>query len=359
LTNKKRKEESVSKPSFLELDLYKRVETFFSEEKHCEKIGSEVSRPVSLRVFGGNIRPDVFGVTKPTSKDFKIYMAEGKLSFRGRNFDVCKGQAITLQRFADYVYVFFPKVSWNELDETEQSEVLSECKNLKLGLLIVDKDSCKEKVKAYPNYELMEEEKRTDARDKMVQYFPDFSETQENVDFFEKYVKLADGIVKESFGLIDYLGGSFRKFTPVKKSSIEHFNDENYTFEFYRYYGNREGEVFLIIKPFGSDIFETSLPTLIIQERFKSSIIEHQKNRGLLSKHMEKCLNRGGRVETSDYIFYSPDKPEQVLQHIEESTLDDFSIFEQIEILGVEKEQIKAKVEKSLQRTMDFLNSLK
>lgn len=359
MTNKKRKGESIGKPSLLELDLYKRVETFFSEGKNCEKIGSEVSRPISLRIFGGTIRPDVFGVTNPTSKDFKIYMAEGKLSFRGRDFDVCKGQAITLQRFADYVYLFFPKVSWDELDETEQSEVLSECKNLKLGLLIVDKDSCKEKVKAYPNYDLIEEEKRTDARDKMVQYFPDFSETRENVDFFEKYVKLADSIVKESFGLIDYLGGNFRKITPIKKSSIEHFNDEDYTFEFYRYYKDPKAEVFLIVKPFGSDIFETNSPTLLIQERFKSSIIKNHKNRGLLLKHMEDCLNRGGRVDTGDYIFYSPDKSEQVLQHIKESNPDDFSIFEQIKILGVEKEQIKANVEKSLQRIMNFLNSLK
>lgn len=359
MSEKKKKRKALEKPSLLESDLYRRVEDFFSEEKDCDKTGSEVSRPITLRIFGGTIRPDAFGVAKPTAKDFKIYMGEGKLSFRGRDFDVCKGQAITLQRFADYVYVFFPKSSWNELDETERSDVLSECKNLKLGLLIVDRDSCKEKVEAYPNHDLIEEDKRIDARDKMVQYFPDFSETEENVDFFERYVRLADSIAKESFGLIDYLGGSFREFTPVKKSSIEHFTDEDYTFEFYRYCKGPKSEVFLIVKPFGSDIFETNSPTLLIQERFKSAILKNRKIRGQLAKHIEECLDRKGRVDTGDYIFYRPDTSEQVLSHIEDEKPRDFSIFEQVGILGVEKEQIKLNVEKSLKRIMAFLNSLK
>lgn len=52
-------------------------------------------------------------------------------------------------------------------------------------------------------------------------------------------------------------------------------------------------------------------------------------------------------------------RKKQILNHIEDTKTEDFSIFRQIEILGVEKEQIKVNVETSLQGIMDFLNSLK
>ena len=360
LSNKKKREETTfDKPSLLESDLYETVENFFIADKDCEKTGSEVSSPISLRIFGGTIRPDVFGVTNPSTKDFKIYMAEGKLSFRGRDFDICKGQAISLQRFADYVYVFFPKVSWNELDEMEQSDVLSECKNLKLGLLVVDRNSCEPKIEAYPKEDLIEKEKRIDARNRMVQYFPDFVKTQENVDFFTKHVKLADNIVKESHNVIHYLGDSFREFTPRKKTSIELWGNEDDSFEFYRAYYSSKCDVFLIAKPFGSDEFETHSPTLIIQERFKSSIIRKRKNRQRLAKYIDERLKRKSRIAGGDYLFYGSDTSEKVLSHIEDVKPEDFSIFEQIEILGVEKERIKQNVEKSLKRIMNFLDSLK
>lgn len=359
MPEKKRKEKALEKPSLLESDMYERVENFFREEKDCDRTGSEVSRPIALGIFGGTIRPDAFGVTKPTTKDFKIYMGEGKLSFRGRDFDICKGQAITLQRFADHVYVFFPRASWNELDKKEQSEVISECENLRLGLLIVDKSSCEEKAEAHLNHNLIQEERRVEAKDRMVQYFPDFARTEENDDFFEKHVRLADSIVKESVGLLDYLGDSFRKCTPKKKSPIEHFNDEDYTFEFYRYYGGPKIEVFLIVKPFGSDIFETSSPTLLIQERYKSSLIKKRRIRQKFERHIEECLDRKGRVETDDYTFYHPDTSEEIVNHVRDKKPKNFSIFEQIEILGIEKEHIRRNVERSLERTIGFEDSLK
>lgn len=359
MSGKKKKEEDLEKPSSLESDLYDKVEDFFVKEKNCEKTGSATSFPLSLRVFGGTVYPDVFGICNPTEKDFQIYMGEGKISFRGRNFDVCKGQAISLQRFSDYVYLFFPKGSWHELDKEEKMNVETECKNLKLGLLIVAKDSCHELVKAHPNPALLEEENRTLVRNEIVHYFPNFIGPQENADFFERYPKLADNIVKESCELVDkYLVGSFTKILPVQKQSIKHwYNDD--TFEFYLYSKVKNNEVLLIMKPFGSEIFETGSPTLLIQERFKSSIIKKQDTRKKLAKHIDECLKRKCEVDTEDLIFYDPDTSEEVLNHIEESKPKDFSIFERIEVLGVEKEQIKLKVEKSLQNTMNFLSSLK
>lgn len=359
MSDKKKKETALEKPSLLESDLYETVENFFADEKNCKKTGSEVSSPISLRIFGGTIRPDVFGVTEPTAKDFRIYMGEGKLSFRGRDFDICKGQAITLQRFADHVYIFFPRASWSELDEAEQSGILSECKNLKLGLIIIDKDSCEEKVEAHTNHDLVEEEKRVDAKNRMVQYFPDFAKTQENADFFKKHLKFADNIVKESHILIDYLGNSFRKFTPRKKTSIELWSDEDDSFEFYRFYESPRGIVYLISKPFGCDIFDTDSPALVIQERFERSIIKKQVNRQKLSQYIDERLKRKGRVAAGDYLFYGTDTAEKVLNHFEDVKAEHFSVYEQIEILGVEKEQIKLNVENSLQRIMSFLNSLK
>jgi len=335
------------------------VENFFTVDKKCHKVGSAISSPLMLRVFGGSIYPDVYGVSDPTKTSFQIYMAEGKRSFRGRSFDECKGQAMSLQRFADCVYMFFPRTSWNELDEKEKSDVEEECVKLKLGLLIVDRDSCQEKVKAYPNPELLKEENRILAKDKIVQYFPNFLGPEECVSFFGEYSKLADSIIKECCSLIDeYLVETFRKITHIKKQSIKPWYSGD-TFEFYMISKLRKSEVLLIMKPFGSEDFETTSPVLLIQERFKSSIINENDIRQKVQKYIDECLKAKCKVITSDYIYDSTDTSERILGDISNSSLEDFSIFEQIEILGVEKEKIKKEVEKSLRRIVDFSNSLR
>lgn len=359
MSAKKSKEKDVEKPSIMESDFYDRVEKFLDEEKNCEKTGSTTSLPISFRIFGGTIYPDVFGVTDPKSNDFQIYMAEGKLSFRGRDFDICKGQAITLQRFSDFVYVFFPKSSWNELDKDEKSQVLSECRNLNLGLLIVEKESCEEILKAYPNPNLLKQENRIIAKDEMVQYFPGFIGPKENVNFFERYTKLADNIVKRSCELVErYLIDSFTKIMPVKKQSIKPWCYDN-TFEFYLICQLKNGEVQLILKPFGSEVFETNSPTLLILEKIKGSIIKKRNIRPKLAKYINDRLKEKCRIDTGDYIFLDPDTAENVSSHIEDVKTEDFSIFEQIKIQGMEMENIKEHVEKSLQRIVNFSNSLK
>lgn len=357
--SRKEKKRSEEKPTDLESRLYERVEKFFEEEKNCLKTGSAITGSISLRIFGGLLYPDVFGVSDPTKDDWEIYMAEGKLRFRGRDFDICKGQALSLQRFADYVYMFFPKMSWNELDEEEKADVITECNNLQIGLLIVDKDSCQEKVKAYPKRDLLKEENRIIAKNFIIKYFPDFFGSEENVEFFRKYVKLADTIVQESYHLIEYLGSSFTKITPVSKKMIKFFPSNN-PFEFYLSSKLNNSEVFLIVNPFGSEVFDTKSPTLLIEHRFESSIIEKKGIQQKLSKYIDECLKRKCRVETDDYLFYDTDTADDVLDNLKESGNIDkfFSIFEQIEILGMEKKHIRLKVAKMLQGVMEFSKSL-
>ena len=65
------------------------------------------------------------------------------------------------------------------------------------------------------------------------------------------------------------------------------------------------------------------------------------------------------RINAGDYIFYDIDDPEDIFNHIEDSKSKDFSVFEKIEIPGIEKQRIKHNVEKSFKRIMDFLDSLK
>ena len=74
-----------------------------------------------------------------------IFIAEGKLDFKSSSFDICKGQGLSRRRFADVVYLFFPKKSWDDLKEHDNdscNEILEECKYFGLGLLLVDKDGC-------------------------------------------------------------------------------------------------------------------------------------------------------------------------------------------------------------------------
>jgi len=146
--------------SLFESDLYEPVEIFFSDKKECEKTGSALSSSISLKIFGGTIYPDVYGIKNANESSFEIFMAEGKRDFSGRNFDICKGQGITLQRFADYVYLFFPKESWRQLEDDERKSILDECKNLKLGLLLIDGKNCENILQPFRNEELLDDEKK-------------------------------------------------------------------------------------------------------------------------------------------------------------------------------------------------------
>lgn len=356
-------EEPIEKPSIIETNLYDIVERFFKEEKECEKTGSAIN-PISLNLFGGTIYPDVFGISSPMSLDFKIFMAEGKRTLKGRTFDECKGQAISLQRFADYVYLFFPKDSWNQLDKEERSDIENECKILKLGLLLVDENSCKEVLKADPNLILLKEEKRVVAKNKIIQFFPDFLGSTENAGFFEKYPKLADSLMKESCSLVgEYCLNAFTEVTPVKKQSIKPWYRDD-TFEFYLWSRLRKRpnvEVLVIMKPFGSSLFETNYPTLLIQERYKYSDLKRKALRSKLVQHMNECIKRKCRVDIGYYEYYYDFSAEDVFNDIEAEGLKDskISIFDSIKILGVEKEAIKKEVGERLLRIIEFSNSLK
>lgn len=350
---------NIEVPSGLESELYMHVENFFVADKKCEKTGSPISSPLMLRIFGGTIYPDVYGVTAPTKSDFKIYMAEGKRSFAGRSFDECKGQGISLQRFADYVYLFFPEASWNELDDEEKSEVDAECQKLKLGLLIVGEGACKEIVKPSPNPDVLKEKNRLQARDKIVQYFPDFREPEENANFFGKDAELADNIVNECCSLVDeYLNESFRKITRIKKQSIKTWYEGD-TFELYLKSELRNCDVLLIMKPFGSEGFDTHEPTLLTQQRFKSSLLKDQRVCQKIGAYVDECLKKKCIVLSNEYAYYDNDLSTRIFEDIRKSDLKDFSIFERISILGVEKKVIKKKAEGSLQKMVDFSTSLR
>lgn len=357
----------IEKPSSLEEDLYKSVEHFFQNEKNCDKTGSSISEPLMLKIFGGSIYPDVYGISNPGKVNFQVYMAEGKRGFGGRNFDECKGQAITLQRFADLVYLFFPRSSWNELDKDEQSDVEKECRNLKLGLLLVDKDACKERIHPSTSPDLLKEENRTLAKDKIAQYFPDFAGPQENADFYSRYTHLADSMTRECCGLIDDLAGSFRKTTRIKKQSIKPWYKGD-RFEFYFYKRLKKSDVSLAIRPFGDEEFETHYPILMVEEIFRSSILKSMIKedivRNKMLRHFDECLKKKCIVwaygKNESYIYLSDEKTNEMFSHIKQHNLtEELRIYEQIEILGVEKKKIKKQVEETLQRIIDFSDSLK
>lgn len=101
------------------------------------------------------------------------------------------------------------------------------------------------------------------------------------------------------------------------------------------------------------------MTTLLIQEKFKGSITRKQNIRQKLAKYINECLKEKCRIDAGNYIFFHPDTADNVLSHIEDIKPDDFSIFRQIEIQGMEMENIKENLEKSLKRIADFSNSLK
>jgi hypothetical protein len=358
---RKEPHEKIERPLPLEKIMYPAIEEYFMDKKDCTETGSCVSKTLTLSLFGSQIYPDVYGVVNPTKDDFKIFMAEGKLDLKGREFDICKGQGLSLQRFADYVYTFFPKESWNTLERTEQTEVIEECKKLKLGLLIVEGKTCLPEVDAEPGNNLVTEENRRIARDRIVNYFPDYITPKENSDFFQKHVELADSIVQDSHSLIRDLGKVFKKVTGLKKISIKPWYGDR--FEFYYESYRRTGEIYLAISPFGDPESERNAPTLFIQQEFKPNIFKNNENRQKLEAYMVDCLKRKGIIVLTigDLIYTHnfTDNPKEIFAEIERPEMKDLSVFDQVEILGVKKEQISREVEKLLVPIISLRKSLK
>lgn len=267
MSKEERRKANGEEISLWEKDLYEQVEKFFSEKKECKKTGSAFSSSISLHIFGGTIYPDVYGIKNPEESNFEVYMAEGKRGFDGRNFDVCKGQAISLQRFADYVYLFFPKESWKQLTEKQRREIAKECANLKLGLILVDGKGCEEAVSAFRNTDLLEDERRVEAKDLVVQYFPSFA-SEANVRFLEQLSGLAMNIAGESYELLNKCKDIFREKTgsPVF-THIYYDKDEGYfQITFQKEYLKTPCNLYLTINPFGHSLFEKSRPLLILEQ---------------------------------------------------------------------------------------------
>lgn len=288
--------------TFLENVLYDMVENYFSENKRCEKVGSDKNKPLSLEIFGGRIRPDVFAIKNPSDrKEYAIYMAEGKNSFKGRNFDICKGQGISLQRFADYVYLFFPFRAWRQLDERAKSQVLTECRNLKLGLLFVHKKKklCKEVIKPTPNNDLLREENKSFARDVIVQYYPDYESPERNRSFFDNYYELARNIIKESHMLMDLCKPAFKILTNTQRGVRHNYPNEEDTYELYLEYKNQSigAYSYLVLAPFGSEDLETKTPTLFIEEFYAYKQFLKRKMEKQLFNYLRDCVKKKLKVD--------------------------------------------------------------
>jgi hypothetical protein len=84
-----------------------------------------------LNLFGRSIEPDVYGITDENV----VFMAEGKLTYEGKALDEAITQGNSYQRFAHYVYVFFPSYVFKEPDVKDHAKDL--CIRNNLGLLLM------------------------------------------------------------------------------------------------------------------------------------------------------------------------------------------------------------------------------
>lgn len=99
-----------------EKDLYPTVEKFLKHQKNCppEYVGTELS----LKRERASLRVDVFGVSNEDEKT--INLCDDKKELRHRNFGKVVGEAVELQNYADFVYVFGSTESFEAEDLEDQ-----------------------------------------------------------------------------------------------------------------------------------------------------------------------------------------------------------------------------------------------
>lgn len=124
-------------------ELYRFVKEFLIEKKGCSKDkthytyeeGAFDGKTLSLSLFKRNIEPDVYGITDENV----VFMAEGKLTYEGKALDEAILQGVSYQRFAHYVYIFFPSYIFSE-DPLIKEHVQDLCAKNNLGLLLVSEN---------------------------------------------------------------------------------------------------------------------------------------------------------------------------------------------------------------------------
>ena len=187
-----------------EKDLYPIVFDYLVDKYELNYGGTADDRPISLPLFNTKIFPDIFGLANSKSGNI-VVMAEGKRTLNGREFDICKGQGITLQRFANYVYLFFPRDSWLQLTNEERQECVKQCADLSLGLLVVNMANsiCKEICSPKMNNSLLKESNKQYAIKAMVDLFPDFSADEHS--YYFRHSRLGNTILVEGLILMNKL----------------------------------------------------------------------------------------------------------------------------------------------------------
>lgn len=346
----------------LETNLYKQVERFFSEKRECEKTGSAVSSSISLSLFGGTLYPDVYGVKNAMNLNFEVYMGEGKRDFEGRNFDICKGQAISLQRFADYVYLFFPKESWKYLNKKERKEIVQECKNLKLGFLLVNREDCEELIPAARNLDLLKNERKVEVRDLVVQYFPSFV-SEANVQFFEQFSELAMNVAGESYFLLNECKGVFKEKTSAGAvyTHIYYNKIEGYFQIAFRKNMKPACKLYLTANPFGHFLFEKNVPILVVEQWFTFARYAKKGRTDALLKYSENLLKSDSKVEivyfeAEDSLVEDMEQLSEILESPPDQ-INEIIIYQPIKAVGREVKEIVKDVRESLSRLATFLKS--
>ena len=169
-----------------EEDMYLIVEEYLKNK--LKNIGFELnifsgnasSVDLSLPLFGSYIKPDVYAIGEDKNGIFRIIMAEGKLTYKGRDLDGVIWQGISDQRFSHFVYIFFPK---EELESNIEAKkfIKKECRKYGLGLLSVDI-------------------KTNDSTEELSPQMSPFNLNEESIRDFEKNIILARDKIRMNFG---------------------------------------------------------------------------------------------------------------------------------------------------------------
>ncbi len=358
----KKKEKEQAEDEYEEF-LYPTVCEFFSGELDCDIVGSASESPISLSVFGGRLIPDVYGTRNSRNSNYEIFMAEGKLDFSGRDFDICKGQALSLQRFADFVYMFFPQQSWNRLQEEEQEDILDECKKLGIGLLLIDEKNANLLVAPHRNEDLLDENKRLISRNLITDYFPNFTAPEENKPFFKKFTNLALNIAIECFEILEEEAKSvFKEVIGAKQASIRIWPDVNQ--ETFQFYIMREwkkiGAIYLTTNPFGHPS-EINEPVLVIEQYFYEDYLKKGVSTELID-YLFRIGKEGAiiNIET-DKKTINLDKSDEIVKFVSKlnKQIKTISIFKPITLVGKERKIIALETKHALTKMYEFTKQLK
>lgn len=142
-----------------EASLYKPVKEWFLKHRGCEDAVADLPDETRKVRLNANLRIgeiDVVAIESVRKGRRLVHIAEGKRFCKRESFSNCLAQADAVRRYADFLWVFFPKADWLAVPSNDRQANEEAVRKHGFGLLLVSGKNCEVAIDAPKNQDVVD-----------------------------------------------------------------------------------------------------------------------------------------------------------------------------------------------------------